>query len=67
MNFLAALAEKILEWMVGLAVKAIARWQAMQNAKAEIEKKNQQVLENTENAQTKEERDRAAEEITRTF
>ncbi len=65
--FLAAFVEKILEWAVRLIAAAVSRWQAMKRTKEEIEKKNQEVLDVTEKAETKEERDHAADEITRNF
>lgn len=63
--FFAAIAEKILAWVVGLIADAIAKWNRMREAKNAIEEKNQQVLDQTIKAETKEERDNAAKEVLR--
>jgi hypothetical protein len=55
----------IITWVIGWISMAIQKWLAMKEAKAEIEKKNAQILELTEKAQTKEERDNAAKEVLR--
>ena len=44
---------------------AIQKWMELKAAKEEIEKKNAQILDLTQKAQTKEERDHAAEETIR--
>lgn len=64
-SFLAAIATKILAWVFGILAAAIKRWNDMREAKNKIEEANQQVLDQTKKAETKEERDRAAEEIIR--
>lgn len=67
MTFLAALAQKVLEWLVGLAVSAINRWNLLRKKENEAEKANQEILDKTTKAETKEERDEAAEETIRRF
>lgn len=66
-SLLASIGAKILAWAFGLIADAIARWNEMRAAKNKIEDLNQQVLDLTKKAETKEERDRAAEEIIRKF
>lgn len=55
----------ILTWLIGWISSAIQRARIMAEAKKIIEEKNAQVLAVTEKAVTKEERDRAAEEVIR--
>jgi phosphate/sulfate permease len=55
----------IITWVIGWISMAVQKWMAMKEAKEAIEKKNAEILEVTEKAQTKEERDNAAKEVIR--
>lgn len=61
-GFLAALVEKLIAWVVGMIVSAIERWSSLRKKEDAAQKANQQVLDETLNAQTKEERDAAAKD-----
>lgn len=65
--FFAALTAKVLEWLTGLIASAISKWNAMRKATEKIEADSQKILDQTEKAQTKEERDNAAKEDIRSF
>lgn len=53
----------LLEWILGKVAAWVSKWNAMRERRKAIEEKNQKILESTEKAQTKEERNEAAEEV----
>lgn len=57
----------LLNWLRELVVEVFQKWQKARQAKKEIEDKNAKVREETEKAQTEEERKRAAEGVFRNF
>lgn len=61
--FITSVVAAILNWVYGKLFVAVSGWLAQKKADEMIEKKNKEVKEQNEKAQTQEERDAAAEKI----